>query len=99
MQDLWMFLSGNADDQRHQWAQLLDGYEQFAHLEYSELHLIEALRAARMLNYSAWIAERWDDPAFPRAFPWFNEPAFWERHINDLAEQIAVIAAPPLLTG
>jgi Ser/Thr protein kinase RdoA (MazF antagonist) len=99
IQDLWMFLSGSADDQRGQWAQLLDGYEQFAHLDYGELRLIEALRGARMLNYSAWIAERWDDPAFPRAFPWFNEPAFWERHINDLAEQIEAIASPPLLGG
>jgi Ser/Thr protein kinase RdoA (MazF antagonist) len=99
MQDLWMFLSGDAGDQRHQWAQLLDGYEQFAHVDYSELLLIEALRALRMLNYSAWIAERWDDPAFPRAFPGFTETSFWDRHINDLAEQIATIAEPPLLSG
>jgi Ser/Thr protein kinase RdoA (MazF antagonist) len=97
IQDLWMFLSGSVDDQRGQWAELLDGYEQFAHIDYGELRLIEALRALRMLNYSAWIAERWDDPAFPRAFPWFTEPAFWERHINDLAEQIVAVGSPPLL--
>jgi Ser/Thr protein kinase RdoA (MazF antagonist) len=96
IQDLWMFLSGSPDDQRGQWSALLEGYEQFAHVDFGELRLIEALRAARMLNYSAWIAERWDDPAFPRAFPWFNENSFWERHINDLAEQIEQIATPPL---
>ena len=97
IQDLWMFLSGSAEEQRHQWAQLLDGYEQFAHLDYGELHLTEALRALRMLHYSAWIAERWDDPAFPRAFPWFTDVGFWERHVNDLAEQIGAVAEPPLL--
>lgn len=99
VQDLWMFLSGSADEQRHQWAELLAGYEQFASFDFRQLALIEALRSARMLNYSAWIAERWDDPAFPRAFPWFSDNAFWERHVNDLAEQIALVAEPPLLRG
>jgi Ser/Thr protein kinase RdoA (MazF antagonist) len=99
VQDLWMFLAGNPDEQRGIWASLLEGYEQFAHVDFAELRLIEALRAARMLNYSAWIAERWDDPAFPRAFPWFCDNSFWDRHINDLAEQLPAILDPPLLSG
>lgn len=97
MQDLWMFLSGNADEQRGQWQQLMEGYEQFATLDYAEIRLIEALRGVRMLNHAAWIAERWADPAFPRAFPWFGEPRFWEQHLNDLAEQCAAVAEPPTL--
>ena len=97
IQDLWMFLSGSADEQRWQWSGLLAGYEQFATFDFTELKLIEALRAARMLNHAAWIAERWTDPAFPRAFPWFAEPRFWEQHTSDLAEQCEAVDAPPLL--
>lgn len=99
IQDLWMFLSGNGDEQRHQWSQLLEGYEQFAAFDYRELGLIEALRATRMLNHTAWIAARWSDPAFPRAFPEFAEPAYWQRHLNDLQEQVDAVDNPPILLG
>jgi Ser/Thr protein kinase RdoA (MazF antagonist) len=91
IQDLWMFLSGNPDEQRGQWAQLLAGYERFASIDHRQTQLIEALRAARMLNHAAWIAERWADPAFPRAFPWFGEARFWEQHVLDLIEQSGTI--------
>ena len=94
-----MFLSGSADEQRFQWSELIDGYEQFASFDYGQLQLVEALRAVRMLNHTAWIAERWADPAFPRAFPWFEEPGFWERHLNDLAEQIPLVREPPLIAA
>ncbi|HTP39530.1 MAG TPA: serine/threonine protein kinase [Steroidobacteraceae bacterium] len=96
MQDLWMFLSGTADEQRGQWAALMVGYETFSSIDYGELRLIEALRAARMLNHAAWVAERWQDPAFPRAFPWIAEPRWWEQHCNDLAEQCEAVGEPPL---
>ena len=94
IQDLWMFLAGNNDEQRHQWSELLAGYERFAALDRSEARLVEPLRAVRMLNHAAWIAERWADPAFPRAFPWFGEARFWEQHVNDLAEQSAALSDP-----
>jgi Ser/Thr protein kinase RdoA (MazF antagonist) len=98
VQDLWMFLSGGSVDvQRAEWTQLLEGYEQFAGFDYREVALIEPLRALRMLNHSAWLATRWDDPAFPRAFPWFAEPRYWERHVADLVDQLAVLQDPPLL--
>ncbi|MCC7464259.1 MAG: serine/threonine protein kinase [Gammaproteobacteria bacterium] len=97
IQDLWMFLSGDAGLQRAQWAELLAGYAQFSELDYGELRLIEALRAARMLNHAAWLVERWADPAFPRAFPWVGEARYWEQHADDLAEQSALVGAPPLL--
>lgn len=97
IQDLWMMLSGSADEQQGQWAQLLEGYQQFADLDLSELHLVEPLRALRMLHHAAWVSHRWSDPAFPRAFPWIGEERYWESYIGDLLEQIAAIDEPPLL--
>jgi len=99
MQDLWMFLSGNADEQRGQWADIIEGYRQFGSIDYRELRLVEPLRALRMLNHAAWVAERWRDPAFPRAFPWAAEARYLEGYVGDLAEQCQVLAEPPLLLG
>jgi Ser/Thr protein kinase RdoA (MazF antagonist) len=95
VQDLWMLLSGDADEVGRQLGDLLDGYGQFMDFDARELLLIEPLRTLRMIHYSAWLARRWDDPAFPRAFPWFEEPRYWERHILDLREQLAAIEQPP----
>jgi Ser/Thr protein kinase RdoA (MazF antagonist) len=99
IQDLWMLLSGSAADQQKQWHDLLEGYEQFGEFDFSELRLVEPLRALRMMHHAAWIALRWSDPAFPRAFPWFGGTRYWEAHINDLLEQVAAIDDPPLLSG
>src|SRR5687767_4827815 len=87
IQDLWMFLSGDAAAQQSAWAQIMEGYEVFAEFDFAELTLVEALRSLRILHHASWIATRWHDPAFPRAFPWFGEARFWERHISDLFEQ------------
>jgi Ser/Thr protein kinase RdoA (MazF antagonist) len=97
VQDLWMFIAGSPDRMRREWSDLLEGYEQFAHFDAEQAGLIEALRGTRMLNYSAWVAQRWSDPAFPRAFPWFGEPRHWERHIDELREQLSALEDPPLL--
>jgi Ser/Thr protein kinase RdoA (MazF antagonist) len=97
IQDLWMFVAGDSTTQQHEWQELMAGYEQFASLDPGELTLIEPLRALRMMNHCAWIAARWDDPAFPKAFPWFGEPRYWERHIDDLFEQLQTMHDPPLL--
>jgi len=96
VQDLWMLLSGARDEQQAQLADLLAGYEDFAELDRRQLHLVEALRTLRLIHYSAWIARRWDDPAFPAAFPWFDTPRYWEQKILELREQIAAMAEPPL---
>ena len=96
VQDLWMLLSGSAADQRRQWAELLEGYQQFADFDYRETRLIEPLRALRMLHHAAWVSHRWLDPAFPRAFPWFGEHRYWEGYVIDLAEQAEIIEDPPL---
>jgi Ser/Thr protein kinase RdoA (MazF antagonist) len=97
VQDLWMFCAGEPQQIQREWMELLEGYEQFSHFDYAETALVEALRAMRMLNHAAWIASRWPDPAFPRAFPWFGEPRYWERHIDELREQLDAVEDPPLL--
>jgi Ser/Thr protein kinase RdoA (MazF antagonist) len=97
IQDLWMLLAGSADDQQRQWAELMEGYLQFANFDSRELKLIEPLRALRMLHHAAWVAHRWGDPAFPRAFPWFAQARYWESYIGDLIEQTGAIDDPPLL--
>ncbi|MFP6827935.1 MAG: serine/threonine protein kinase [Gammaproteobacteria bacterium] len=96
VQDLWLFLSGERDERASQLQDLLEGYGQFCTFDYRELHLIEALRTLRIIHYTAWIARRWVDPAFPRAFPWFAENKYWEEHVLALKEQAAVLTEPPL---
>jgi Ser/Thr protein kinase RdoA (MazF antagonist) len=97
IQDLWMLLAGSADEQQRQWAELMEGYQQFANFDFRELKLIEPLRALRMIHHAAWVSHRWGDPAFPRAFPWFAQARHWETHIADLLEQADAISDPPLL--
>jgi Ser/Thr protein kinase RdoA (MazF antagonist) len=96
IQDLWMLLSGETTDMTHQFADVLIGYEDFCEFDRRELHLIEALRTLRLIHYSAWIARRWDDPAFPAAFPWFNTQRYWQDRILELREQISLMAESPL---
>ena len=96
VQDLWMFLSGDRDEQTPQLTALLRGYEEFRRFDARELHLIEALRSLRIMHYSAWLARRWGDPAFKRAFPWFNTRRYWDEHVLDLREQVALMQEPPL---
>jgi Ser/Thr protein kinase RdoA (MazF antagonist) len=99
VQDLWMMLSGSPAEQQRQWGEILEGYQQFADFDLRELLLIEPLRALRMLHHAAWVAHRWSDPAFPRAFPWIGEPRYWEGYLQDLLEQIEAIDDPPLYRG
>ncbi|MDN0081278.1 serine/threonine protein kinase [Crenobacter sp. SG2305] len=96
VQDLWMLLSGERAEQSRQLADLLAGYEDFREFDGRELYLIEALRTLRLIHYSAWLARRWHDPAFPAAFPWFDSPRYWQDRILELREQIALMDEPPL---
>ncbi len=96
VQDLWMLLSGSREDMRRQLTDLIEGYEQFAVFERSELNLIESLRALRMIHYAGWLARRWHDPAFPKAFPWFGGARYWEDHVQQLAEQLDALGQSPL---
>lgn len=97
VQDLWMLVAGDAQQQRHDWTALMAGYERFADFDFREVALIEALRTLRMIRHAAWLAARWADPAFPRAFPWFAERRYWENHIGDLRGQLEAMDDPPLL--
>jgi len=96
IQDLWMLLSGDRPDMVRQLADILAGYESFHDFDARELHLVEALRTLRLIHYSAWIARRWDDPAFPAAFPWFNTQRYWQDRILELREQVALMDEAPL---
>lgn len=96
IQDLWMLLSGERADQVRQLADVLAGYEDFFEFDSRELYLIEALRTLRLIHYAGWLARRWDDPAFPAAFPWFNTQRYWQDRILELREQIALMDEPPL---
>ncbi len=96
IQDLWMLLSGDRAEMTLQLNHLLTGYQTFYDFNPSELHLLEALRTLRLIHYSAWIAKRWDDPAFPMAFPWFNTARYWQDRIIELREQIALMDEEPL---
>lgn len=96
IQDLWMLLSGERQEQQMQLGYLIDGYSEFADFDERELWLIEPLRTLRMLHYAAWLARRWDDPAFPANFPWFNSQRYWQDHILALREQQAALQEAPL---
>jgi Ser/Thr protein kinase RdoA (MazF antagonist) len=96
MQDLWMLLSGTRSDMSRALGWVLEGYRQFHDFDSRELHLVEALRTLRLVHYAAWIARRWDDPAFPAAFPWFGTQRYWQDRILELREQIALMQEPPL---
>ena len=96
IQDLWMLLSGDRAEMTVQFNHLMTGYRTFYDFNASELHLLEALRTLRLIYYSAWIARRWDDPAFPMAFPWFNTVRYWQDRIIELREQIALMNEEPI---
>ena len=95
IQDLWMLLSGNRHEQQAQLSELLEGYEEFHDFDRRELHLIEPLRTLRMVHYAGWLARRWDDPAFPASFPWFNTEHYWQHHLGSLQEQLLLLDAEP----
>ncbi len=97
VQDLWMLLSGERAERNLQVSTLVEAYETFRDFDRRELHLVEALRTLRMMHFAGWLARRWDDPAFPRAFPWFAEERYWESHILELREQAAALDEPPLV--
>lgn len=96
IQDLWMMLSGEREEQQQQLSKILAGYREFCDFNVSQLRLIEPLRSLRIMYHAAWIARRWEDPAFPRAFPFFNTERYWSQHILELREQWANLQEPAL---
>ena len=96
IQDFWMMLSGERPRQTDQLAELVEGYREFCDFNPRELRLVGVLRTLRMLHYSAWLARRWQDPIFPRTFPWFNTVRYWGEQILELREQLGALSEPPL---
>ncbi|WP_034918289.1 serine/threonine protein kinase [Erwinia sp. 9145] len=96
VQDLWMLVNGDTQEQRIQWDILLEAYGEFSEFDTRELALIEPLRAMRMVYYLAWVVRRWDDPAFPASFPWMTDEDFWRRQITIFNEQARLLQDPPL---
>ncbi|PKH19102.1 serine/threonine protein kinase [Enterobacterales bacterium CwR94] len=96
VQDLWMLINGDKQEQRMQWDILLEAYSEFSEFDPHELSLIEPLRAMRMVYYLAWVARRWQDPAFPGNFPWMTDEDFWRRQIAIFQEQNRLLQEPPL---
>ena len=90
-QDIWLLTPGRDSDTKRQREIMLEGYEDFRALDRSTLRLIEPLRALRFVHYTAWIARRWEDPAFPAAFPEFGSHHYWADETQDLLEQLRLI--------
>jgi Ser/Thr protein kinase RdoA (MazF antagonist) len=96
VQDIWMWLAGDRTAMQVQLNAVMEGYREFSDFDPAELWLVEALRTLRLIHYSGWLAQRWDDPAFPRSFPFFNTPRYWQDQILALREQAALLDEPPL---
>ena len=96
VQDVWMWLAGDRASMQIQLAAVIEGYREFYDFNPAELWLVEALRTLRLIHYSGWLAQRWDDPAFPHSFPFFNTQRYWQDQILALREQAAVLDEPPL---
>jgi Ser/Thr protein kinase RdoA (MazF antagonist) len=99
VQDLWMWLAGERASMQAQMSAVLEGYREFNDFDPAELWLVEALRTLRLIQYSGWLAQRWEDPTFPRNFPFFNTQRYWQDQILALREQAAVLDEPPLEIG
>jgi Ser/Thr protein kinase RdoA (MazF antagonist) len=97
IQDIWMLLCGDRHRQSAQVAEVLEGYSEFCDFHPRQLRWAEAYRSLRLMYFAAWLARRWEDPAFPRVFTWFNTPRYWGDHILELREQLAAMAEPPLV--
>ncbi len=97
IQDIWMFLSGDREYMTARLNDFMEGYTEFRDFSARELHLVEALRTLRLIHYASWLAHRWEDPAFPIAFPFFNTQNYWEEHILSLREQASLMEEPPLV--
>ena len=91
IQDLWLIVPGRDEESRRQFRVMINAYQELRAFDRKSLRLVEPLRALRMIHFSAWIAKRWEDPAFKRIFPGFGSNAYWSEQIGDLQDQLSVI--------
>src|SRR5262249_32857633 len=85
---LWVLAPGGGGE-----AGRVAGAKQMRDFDRQSLRLVEPLRALRILRYAAWIAQRWRDPAFQRAFPDWDENKSWQRELGELEAQRARVEA------
>lgn len=87
-QDLWLAVGGRDEEATRAREALLEGYAELRALPSGGAAavraLVEPLRGLRIVRYAAWVAARWSDPAFPRAFPVYREYASWQRELHAL---------------
>lgn len=99
VQDVWMLLPGRDAIAARQRSLLVDAYREFRDFDERSFELVELLRAFRFVWYAGWIARRWEDPAFPDAFPHFGTEQYWETETTDLAEQLERIRRGTAVTS
>lgn len=93
VQDIWLLVPNRDAEGMRQRNLFLEAYESLIHFDRESLKLIEVLRALRYIHYSTWIAKRWEDPSFKKAFPDFNTWQYWQGQIKDLEVQLSFIKA------
>lgn len=91
VQDLWMLFNGTEEEKREQREVFFEGYEVFRKFEQSTLILAEPLRTLRMIRHAAWIGQRYAEPAFQKAFPYYEQRRYWEEYLQSIKEQISVL--------
>lgn len=91
VQDLWMMIRGRELEDEKLKEQYLEAYSYFREFDQNELKIIEVLRGMRLIYYSSWIAQRWEDPSFPHYFPNFASPSYWQEEIQALREILELI--------
>lgn len=91
IQDLWMLFDGTEEDKRRQREAFFEGYETFRKFDQTTLKLAEPLRTLRMIRHAAWIGQRYSEPAFQRAFPYYQERRYWEEFLQGIKEQIGLL--------
>ncbi|RBW43990.1 serine/threonine protein kinase [Psychromonas sp. B3M02] len=97
IQDIWMLLNGDRNEQLLQISMILEGYQEEYEFEPEQLAYIEVLRTLRMINYAAWIHNRWQDPAFSSNFPWFITEQYWKEWLQSLQQQLVLLDEAPLM--
>lgn len=96
IQDIWMLLNGDRQEQLLQLSMILEGYQEEYDFNTNQLAHIESLRTMRMINYVSWINKRWEDPAFSRNFPWFITDQYWKELLQSLQHQLVLLDEVPL---
>jgi len=94
VQDVWLLVPGRDAESQALRQKFVSSYELMREFDYTSLQLIEPLRALRFIHFCTWLAKRWQDPAFPKAFPYFGSEKYWGELVQDLSEQLELIKNP-----